>query len=49
MAFWPNQGETDPRPELGTAYHRISPVAPAHPAVPEDAPAALRLPIVAVS
>ena len=49
MAFWPNHGEADPRPALGAAYQRISPVAPAHPAVPDDAPAALRLPIVAVS
>ena len=32
-----------------TTYHRVPPVAPAHPAVPESAPGALRLPIVAVS
>ncbi|WP_280342629.1 GMC family oxidoreductase [Nocardia neocaledoniensis] len=44
MAFWPNKGESDPRPELGTAYQRISPVAPARPAVPSTAPGALRLP-----
>ena len=49
MAFWPNKGEPDPRPELGSSYARIAPVAPAHPAVPEAAPGALRLPIVAVS
>jgi cholesterol oxidase len=49
MAFWPNKGEADPRPELGTAYQRLTPVAPEHPAVPDEAPAALRLPIVAVS
>ncbi len=49
MAFWPNAGEADPRPALGTTYARITPVAPTHPAVPESAPAALRLPIVAVS
>ena len=49
MALWPNQGEADPRPTLGTTYQRIAPVPPSHPAVPEDAPAALRLPIVAVS
>jgi cholesterol oxidase len=49
MAFWPNKGEDDPRPALGTAYERISPVAPKNPVVPEAAPGALRLPIVAVS
>ncbi|CAN5411891.1 GMC family oxidoreductase [soil metagenome] len=49
MAFWPNRGETDPRPALGTPYERIAPVAPARPSVPEAAPGALRLPIVSVS
>ena len=49
MAFWPNKGEPDPRPALGEAYQRIAPVAPAAPVVPDDAPGALRLPIVGVS
>jgi cholesterol oxidase len=49
MAFWPNKGESDPRPALGEAYARLEPVPPAAPAVPEDAPGALRLPIVGVS
>jgi cholesterol oxidase len=49
MALWPNKGQPDPRPELGAAYQALTPVAPAHPAVPDSAPAALRLPIVAVS
>jgi cholesterol oxidase len=49
MALWPNKDEADQRPALGTTYQRIAPVAPSHPAVPEHAPAALRLPIVAVS
>jgi cholesterol oxidase len=49
MAFWPNRGEADPRPPLGGEYERISPVAPASPAVPTTAPAALRLPIVQVT
>ncbi|GAA1921443.1 GMC family oxidoreductase [Nocardioides marmoribigeumensis] len=49
MSFWPNKGEADPRPALGSTYERIDPVEPAHPAVPASAPAALRLPIVAVS
>jgi cholesterol oxidase len=47
MAFWPNRGEPDPRPELGSGYQRVAPVAPARPAVPEAAPGALRLPVVA--
>ncbi|MGW0247186.1 GMC oxidoreductase [Nocardia goodfellowii] len=49
MAFWPNKGEADPRPELGAAYQRISPVAPKQPTVPAAAPGALRLPITPVS
>ncbi|MDI6910120.1 GMC family oxidoreductase [Nocardioides sp.] len=49
MSFWPNKGEADPRPELGSAYRRIDPVRPAAPAVPDAAPGALRLPIVGVS
>ncbi|GAA3667943.1 GMC family oxidoreductase [Nocardioides ginsengisoli] len=49
MAFWPNKGEADPRPALGSSYQRIEAVAPHAPVVPADAPAALRLPIVGVS
>jgi cholesterol oxidase len=49
MSLWPNKGEADRRPALGARYERISPVAPHAPAVPESAPAALRLPIVGVS
>ncbi|HEY0891166.1 MAG TPA: GMC family oxidoreductase [Nocardioides sp.] len=49
MAFWPNKGEPDRRPELGSAYVRLEPVQPARPAVPPTAPAALRLPIVGTS
>ncbi|MCP9619347.1 GMC family oxidoreductase [Nocardia otitidiscaviarum] len=45
MAFWPNRGEPDPRPELGQPYRRIAPVAPRRPTVPDTAPGALRLPI----
>ncbi|MCO5999141.1 GMC oxidoreductase [Actinoallomurus rhizosphaericola] len=44
MAFWPNRGEPDSRPDLGTPYTRLTPVAPKNPAVPADAPAALHLP-----
>ncbi len=49
MALWPNRGEPDPRPELGSPYQRIEAVPPRSPAVPESAPGALRLPIVGVS
>ncbi|MCW2752739.1 MAG: choD [Marmoricola sp.] len=49
MSFWPNKGEADPRPALGSAYERIEPVAPTSPTVPSGAPGALHLPIVAVS
>jgi cholesterol oxidase len=49
MAFWPNRGEADERPELGSTYQRIEPVRPVAPVVPDEAPAALRLPIVGVS
>ena len=49
MAFWPNKGETDARPLLGTGYRQVAPVAPKNPVVPDQAPGALRLPIVGVS
>ena len=49
MAYWPNKGEQDPRPALGSRYTPIEPVPPRSPSVPAAAPAALRLPIVAVS
>jgi cholesterol oxidase len=43
MAHWPNRGEADPRPPLGESYRPVDPVPPRAPAVPADAPAALRL------
>lgn len=49
VAMWPNKGEADPRPALGSAYRRIEPVAPNHPVVPESAPGALRLPLVEIT
>ncbi|XRQ05985.1 GMC oxidoreductase [Actinomadura welshii] len=49
MSFWPNRSEDDPRPSLGNPYRRIAPVPPKSPAVPADAPAALRLPIVDIT
>jgi cholesterol oxidase len=42
LSLWPNAGDPDPRPPLGAPYERLAPVAPAHPAVPAGAPAALR-------
>ncbi|MFG3705331.1 FAD-dependent oxidoreductase [Micromonospora sp. NPDC047670] len=42
MSFWPNRGDEDPRPPLGEPYRRLEPVPPRHPAVPADAPGALR-------
>lgn len=41
LSMWPNQGEADQRPPLGADYQRIDPIAPANPAVPAHAPAAL--------
>ena len=43
MSYWPNRGDTDPRPRLGDPYSCVEPVAPQRPFVPEHAPAALRL------
>ncbi|GLW54182.1 GMC family oxidoreductase [Kitasatospora phosalacinea] len=48
MSMWPNRGEADPRPEPGTAYRPVAPVAPRRPAVPDGAFGALRLPLLAV-
>ncbi|MET8951565.1 GMC family oxidoreductase N-terminal domain-containing protein [Streptomyces sp. NPDC004393] len=46
MSYWPNKGEADPRPAQGAAYERLEPVEPRHPAVPEKAFGALRLPFL---
>jgi cholesterol oxidase len=43
MSFWPNKGDTDPRPPAGAEYRRATPVAPIEPAVPAGAPGALRI------
>jgi cholesterol oxidase len=43
FSMWPNKGEPDPRPDQPEGYRRLGPVAPKAPAVPFDAPAALRL------
>ncbi|GAA0196289.1 GMC family oxidoreductase [Cytobacillus oceanisediminis] len=49
MAYWPNRGETDVRPAVGEGFRSMEPIAPKSPVVPDDAPGALRLPIVGVS
>ncbi|MCZ4500160.1 MAG: putative cholesterol oxidase [Marmoricola sp.] len=43
VALWPNKGEPDPRPTLGSPYERLAPVAPERPVVPAGAIGALRL------
>lgn len=48
MSFWPNKGETDPRPAQGEAYTRLSAVEPKAPAVPEKAFGALKLPFLGI-
>jgi cholesterol oxidase len=49
-SLWPNKGQLDQRPAQGEPYQRLAPIAPEHPVVPADAPAALRrLPIEPVS
>jgi cholesterol oxidase len=42
MALWPNRGDPDPRPTLGAGYRPLRPITPKSPAVPAQAPAALR-------
>ncbi|MDX2026972.1 GMC family oxidoreductase [Microcella sp.] len=45
FAMWPNRGETDARPALGSTYQPVPPVAPASPVVPVGAVGELRLPV----
>jgi len=49
MAFWPNKGDADTRPPLGSGYERIAPVMPHRPIVPAGAPAEYRLDATTVS
>jgi cholesterol oxidase len=42
MSLWPNKGDEDPRPPLGSGYDRVEPVMPHRPVVPAGAPAELR-------
>ncbi|MCX4828849.1 GMC family oxidoreductase [Streptomyces sp. NBC_01016] len=48
LSYWPNKGEEDTRPEIGSAYRRLAPVQPKNPAVPAEAFGALKLPLLAV-
>jgi len=43
ISLWPNNGEADPRPPLGSGYERITPVRPQRAFVPPGAPGELRL------
>ena len=43
MSLWPNKGDTDSRPPLGSGYERVDPVMPHRPFVPAGAPGELRL------
>jgi cholesterol oxidase len=43
MSLWPNKGDVDARPPLGSGYQRIRPVKPRRPIVPVGAPGELRL------
>ncbi|MCT2592322.1 GMC family oxidoreductase [Streptomyces sp. N2-109] len=46
VGLWPNKGGEDARPPQGEPYVRLPAVAPRSPAVPAEAFAALRLPVV---
>ena len=43
MSLWPNKGDADTRPPLGSGYDRVDPVMPHRPFVPAGAPGELRL------
>jgi cholesterol oxidase len=43
LSLWPNNGDPDTRPPLGSGYQRIDPIMPHHPIVPAGAPGELRL------
>jgi hypothetical protein len=43
MSLWPNRGEADARPPLGSGYERVNPVMPHRPVVPAGAQGELRL------
>jgi cholesterol oxidase len=43
MSLWPNKGEVDARPPLGSGYERLESIMPHQPVVPAGAPGELRL------
>lgn len=43
LSFWPNKGDDDPRPSLGSGYKQLKPVMPHKPFVPAGALGELRL------
>jgi cholesterol oxidase len=43
MSLWPNKGQVDTRPPLGSGYERVDPVMPYRPFVPAGAHGELRL------
>jgi cholesterol oxidase len=43
MSLWPNKGDADTRPPLGSGYERVAPVMPHRPVVPAGAAGELRL------
>jgi cholesterol oxidase len=43
MSLWPNKGDTDSRPPLGSGYDQLDPIMPHAPIVPAGAPGELRL------
>jgi len=43
MSLWPNKGDADNRPPLGSGYERVDPVMPNRPFVPAGALGELRL------
>ena len=43
MSLWPNKGDADIRPPLGSGYQRVAPVMPHRPVVPAGAHGELRL------
>src|SRR6185295_953837 len=43
MSLWPNKGDADTRPPLGSGYWRVDPVMPHSPVVPAGAQGELRL------
>jgi cholesterol oxidase len=43
MSLWPNKGDADTRPPMGSGYERVDPVMPDRPFVPAGAVGELRL------